>query len=76
MEVVLVIYFLALNNSNVMFGMKKLTQKFYTTIKVLSTTSRVELIDKKDLIKNLLDKSLEIFIMYILAVKIINIYLF
>ena len=47
LEVVLEMLFLKINNTDMAFGEKTLTQKSYTTNKTLSTTKRVQLVDLK-----------------------------
>lgn len=78
MKVILRISFLFLNNIDVKFTKqsKKLTWRFYTTTKVLSTTNRIELINKKEFAKTILDKNLETFIVYISALEGLTIYFF
>ncbi len=56
MEVVLGIPFLSLNNVDVEFAkLKKLTWRLYTAAEALSTISQVELIDKKEFAKVVID---------------------
>ena len=47
MEVILRMPFPTLSNENIQFAEKELTWKSYTIEEVLSTTRRVELINKK-----------------------------
>ena len=51
MEVVLEILFLIFSNTDIQFVEKKLTWRFYTSVKTLPITKRVELIDKKEFAK-------------------------
>ncbi len=71
MEVVLKILFFSLSNADIEFAEeKKLTWRFYTVIKaLLPTTSRVELIDKKEFIKAALDKNSKTFVMHVTALE-------
>ena len=50
-EVVLGIPYLTLSNADIHFADKNLTWRSYTTVEVLSTIKRVELIDKKKFAK-------------------------
>lgn len=66
--------FLAHNNANFQFCAEKFIWKTYITAKALPITSWVELIDKKEFAKTVLDKNSEIFVVHIviLEVKIIH----
>ncbi len=66
-EVILEIHFLALSNADFQFGAERLTWRFYTTAEVLPTTSRVELIDKREFVKTALDKNLKTFVVRVSA---------
>ena len=55
-KVVLDMSFLTFSNADIQFAEKELTWRFYTTIKTLLTTKRIEFIDKKKFIKVALDK--------------------
>lgn len=69
-EVILRMLFLCLGNADVEFTKsRKLTQKSYETIKSLSTTSWVELIDKKIFAKAALDENSKIFTVYVAALE-------
>lgn len=46
MKIILGILFLSLSNTNMQFGTKKLTWRFYNTTAALLIISQVELIDK------------------------------
>ncbi len=48
MEMILRMLFLALSNTDFQFGAKKLIWRSYTAAKVLSTTSHVKLIGKRE----------------------------
>ena len=64
-EVVLEMSFLILSNANIKFAQKKLTWRFYTTAKALSTIKQVEIIDKKEFTKAALDKNDKAFVMHV-----------
>ncbi len=66
-EVVLGMPFLALNYADFQFGAKKLTWRSYITAEILPTTSWVELIDKREFAKVVLDENLETFVMHVSA---------
>lgn len=71
MEIILGILFLVLSSADVEFiELEKLTQKFYIITKVLPTTNRVELINKKEFAKAALDKNFETFIIYVAALEV------
>ncbi len=70
MEVVLGMPFLALSNADVQFSAEKLTWRSYTVAEVLPTTSRFELIDKKEFAKPALDENLETFVVHVSALDI------
>lgn len=72
MNVVLRIIFLALNNVDIQFNIKKLIRKTYTITKISLITSQVELIDKKKYIKVVLNVNLETFVMHISALVVIK----
>ena len=70
MEVVLGMPFLALSNADVEFiELRKFTQRFYTIAEALSTTSWVELIDKKKFAKAGQDENSETFVIYVAVLK-------
>ncbi len=69
MEVVLGIPFLALSNADFQFSAEKLTWRTYTAAKALPTTSRVELIDKREFARAALDKKSETFVIHISALE-------
>ncbi len=70
MEVVLGLPFLALSNADFQFGAEKLTWRSYTTAEALPTTSRVELIDKREFAKAALDENSETFVVHISALDV------
>ncbi len=73
MEVVLKMLFLSLSNADIEFiELKKLTWRFYTTVKALSTINWVELINKREFTKAALDRNSKIIIIYISVLKAIK----
>lgn len=65
MEVVLEMFFLSFNNTNIYFVKIKLTWRFYTTAKIFYTIKQKKFIDKKKLAKVILNKKVEAFIMHV-----------
>lgn len=64
-------HFLALSNVEVEFTkLGKLIWRSYTAAKALSTTNWVELIDKKEFARVILNENSEIFVMYIAALEV------
>lgn len=62
--------FLAFSNADVEFTKRgKFIWRSYTNAKALSTTNRVEFIDKKKFAKVALDKNLKTFIIYVSALE-------
>ncbi len=71
MEVVLEMSFLSLSNADVEFAeLGKLTWRFYIAAEALPTTSRVELIDKREFAKVALDENLETFVVQVSALDV------
>ena len=58
-------FFLKINNANMLFGKKILMWKFYTTNKALPTTKQVQIIDSKKFVIAILDANSITFVMYI-----------
>lgn len=52
------------------FGAEKLIWKTYTIVEVLPTTSRVELMDKKEFAQVALRGNFEIFVVHVVALKV------
>lgn len=73
-EVILSIFFLTLNNTDIQFAEKRLTNRSYTTAKVLSMTKQVELINKKKFAKVALNENSEIFVTYVIFLALILVY--
>ncbi len=69
MEVVLGMPFLDLSNANFQFGAEELTWRTYTVTEALPTSSRVELIDKKEFAKTALDQNSETFVMHVATLE-------
>lgn len=62
--------FLSFNNANIKFAKpEKLIWRFYLVVKVLPTINQVELMNKKEFVKTVLDKNAKTFIMYFTALK-------
>ena len=70
-EVVLGMLFLIFRNANVQFVEKELTWRSYTTAKALTTTKRVELINKKEFAKVALDEKSETFVVYVASFNLV-----
>lgn len=75
MEMVLRILFLAPSNINCQFITEELTCKSYIIVEILPSTSRVELINKREFAKAALNKSSETFVIYISVLETMTIYL-
>lgn len=69
MKLVLKIPFLFFSNTDFQFDVEKFTLRSYTIAEALPTTGQVELIDKKEFAKTVLNKTSETFIIYISALK-------
>ena len=65
MKVVLDMLFLTLSHTIVQFVKKKLTWRSYITTKTLPTTKWIELIDKKEFAKAVLDENSKTFVVYV-----------
>ena len=65
MEVVLKIPFLTPSNANNKFAKKEHTWRSYTAAEALSTTKRVEIINKKKFAKTALDENVEAFVVHV-----------
>ncbi len=71
MEVVLGIPFLSLSNVDVKFAdLGKLTLRSYTAVEALPTTYRVELIDKREFDKAVIDKNSKAFVIHMSALDV------
>ncbi len=75
MEVVLGMLFLSLSNANIEFAeLGKLTWRTYTAAEGLPTTSRVELIDKREFARAALDENSETFVVHVSTLEATMIY--
>ncbi len=63
-------HFLALSNANFQFGVEELIWRSYTVAEALPTTSRVELIDKREFVKAILDGNSETFVVHVSTLEI------
>ena len=59
--------FLFFSNINIQFVVKALIQRFYIIEKALTTTQKIELINKKEFAKAALDEEFKTFVIYIVA---------
>lgn len=76
MERVLGILFLSLSNTDIEFAeLEKLILRFYTAEKTVSTTSWIELINKKEFVITAPNKNSETLVVHIAALEVILIYL-
>ena len=62
--------FLTLSNADVQFIEKELTWRSYTTGKALSTTKRIEFINKKEFAKMALDEKSETFFIHVTSLNL------
>ncbi len=69
-EVDLGMLFLAFSNADIQFGTEKLTWRSYTAVKALPSTSWVELIDKKEFARAVVDRNSETFVVYVTTLEI------
>ena len=65
MEVILGMFFLTLNNTDIQFAKKELIWRSYTTKKTLPTTCWVEFINQKEFTKAVLDENVKAFVVYV-----------
>ena len=65
LEVVLEIPFLILSGADIDFLGRELRWKTYTTKKALSTTKRIELVDKREFVATALDPEHETYVVYV-----------
>ena len=68
-KLILKMLFLTFSNIDIKFVEKELTQRSYTIAKVLLTTKRIKLINKKKFVKVALDEESKIFMMYIATLE-------
>lgn len=70
MKMILGMFFLLLDNVDIEFvELKTLIQRFYDTAKALPITSQVELINKREFIKVMLDENFETFVVYMVILE-------
>lgn len=62
---VLNIVFLFFQNAKIQFGRKQLNQKSYIVAEALFTTTQIESIKKKEFAKAILEKNVEVFVVYV-----------
>ena len=73
LKVVLEIFFLTFNNTNILFVEQKL--RFYIAIKALPITKQMKIMDEKKFAKAALDKYIEIFLVFVTFLLTIIIHL-
>lgn len=62
--------FLSLSNTNVEYvKLGNLTQRTYTTIKALPITSWIEIVDKEEFARTVIDETSKTFVIYMLALE-------
>ena len=71
-EVVLGMPFLTFSNANVQFVEKELTWRSYTIAEALPSTKRVELIDKKEFAKAVLDENSKTFVIHVTSLSLVS----
>ena len=69
MQVVLEMLFLTLSNADIKFAKKELIWRFYNAAEALSTTKQVELINKKEFVKAVLDEESKTFVVHVAALE-------
>lgn len=69
-KVMLKALFLALSKVNISFLAWQLTWKSYIVAKALPTTKQIELIDKKEFAKAVLDENSETFVIYVIILSL------
>lgn len=57
--------FLIINNANILFIEQELIWRSSTLIEALLITKQIEIVDKNEFIKAMLDKNIEAFVIYI-----------
>ena len=61
--------FLTLSNANIKFAPKELTWRSYTAAEALPTIKRVEIIDRKEFAKAVLDEHIEDFVVRVTSLS-------
>lgn len=69
MKVILEIYFLFFSNADIQLNTEKLIRRSYIVTKILPTTNKIELIDKRKFAKMALNENFETFVVYLAALK-------
>ena len=70
MKVVPGMPFLTLSNADIQFAEKELTRRTYTTEEAFLTTRRVEIIDRKEFAKAVLDENIEAFVVHVSSLEL------
>ena len=68
MNIVLGIPFLTLSNIDIRFAERELTWKIYTAVDTLPTTKRVQIINRKKVVKVALDPNKEVFVVHVATI--------
>lgn len=76
MEIVLWMFYFFFSNIDIQFDTKKLIWRTYSIAEILSITSQIKLLDKKNIAKIALNENSETFVIYIAALKAMAIHLF
>ena len=72
MKVVLGMPFLTFSNVDIQFAKKELTWRSYTVAEALPTTKWVDLIDKKEFAKGVLDEEFKTFVVHVALLEILS----
>lgn len=76
MKVILEMLFLAFSNIYIEFiELGKFIKRFYITVEALPTINKIEFINKREFTNAVLNRNLESFVIYILALKALTIHL-
>lgn len=67
-QVVLGMFFLFFSNANFQFNTRELTFKSYTSAEALSTIKQIELIDKYEFARAILNKNSKTFVVHVSAI--------
>ena len=70
-EVIPDMLFLTLSNADIQFIEKELTWRSYTTTEALPTIKRVELINKKEFAKAMLNENFETFVIHVASLNLV-----
>ena len=66
--------FFTFSNTDIKFAQKKLTWRSYTAAEALPTIKQVELIDRKEFAKTVLDKHVKAFVIHMISFSIMAIH--